>query len=223
MEIVIVAFFAHLLVQIATWKVNRESLGQGHGVQHSKWCHSFFAHLLVQIATWKVNRENLGQGHGVQHSKWFHSLENINLYKVVFEHFSLGLILFQILTFQNLWHSKCRSRSWCTTFAVAPFDEKYLTSYLMAIVMFAFFQCLLVKIGAWKVWPWKRRSRSWHTIFSMTLFDGKCQNLQTSFFTFFIFAKVKPVWTKVTDMQADRHTDTEMDKPILLAKSYRFA
>ena len=25
-------------------------------------------------------------------------------------------------TFQNLWPWKCRSRSWCTTFAVAPFD-----------------------------------------------------------------------------------------------------
>ena len=40
---------------------------------------------------------------------------------------------------------------------------------------------------------------------------GKCQNLQTSFFTFFIFTKVLPVRTKVTDTdnQTDRQTDTQ--------------
>ena len=35
-----------------------------------------------------------------------------------------------MITFQNSWHLKCRSRSWCTTFAVTPFDDKYRTSYL---------------------------------------------------------------------------------------------
>ena len=37
------------------------------------------------------------------------------------------------------------------------------------------------------------------TIFEMTPFCGKCQNLPTSFFTFLIFAKVRPVRTKATD------------------------
>ena len=35
--------------------------------------------------------------------------------------------------------------SLCTKFAVAPFDGKYLTSYLMAIVMFAFTSVYLRK------------------------------------------------------------------------------
>ena len=52
---------------------------------------------------------------------------------------------------------KYRSRSWRTTFAVAPFDGKYLTSYLMTIVMFAVFQCLHVKIATATVWSWKFR------------------------------------------------------------------
>ena len=36
-------------------------------------------------------------------------------------------------------------------------------------------------------------------------FDCKCQNLQTSFCTFLIFAKVWPVQTIVTDTQAHRN------------------
>ena len=43
-----------------------------------------------------------------------------------------------IFTYQNSWIWKCNSRSWCITFAVAPFDGNYLASYLIAIVMFAF-------------------------------------------------------------------------------------
>ena len=80
--------------------------------------------------------------------------------KVILEHFSLAPSIFEIFTFQNLWQRKCRLKLWCTTFAVPPFDGKYQTFYLMAIVMFAFFQRLLVKIAIWKVWPWKCRTRS---------------------------------------------------------------
>ena len=32
---------------------------------------------------------------------------------------------------------KCSSMSYCTAFAVAPFDGKYSTSYIMTIIMFA--------------------------------------------------------------------------------------
>ena len=56
---------------------------------------------------------------------------------------------------------------------MVPFDDKYMISYLMAIVMFAFFQSLLVKIATWKFWHWECRSRSWRTTFAMALFDGK--------------------------------------------------
>ena len=40
-------------------------------------------------------------------------------------------------------------------------------------------------------------------------FDGKGQNL-TKFFHIFIFAKVRPVWTILTDRHT--YTDTETDK-----------
>ena len=43
----------------------------------------------------------------------------------------------EILTFQNSWPWKCRSRSWCTSFSVASVDGKYMTSYPIAIVMVA--------------------------------------------------------------------------------------
>ena len=39
------------------------------------------------------------------------------------------------LTFTNRWSWKHRSRPRCRTFVVAPYDGKYLTSYLMAIVI----------------------------------------------------------------------------------------
>ena len=88
------------------------------------------------------------------------------------------------------------------------FNDKWLTSNLMEIVMLAFFQRLLVKIATWKIWPWKFRSRWRRTIFAITPIDVKCQYLQTSLITFFTFAKVRSEQTKV------RHTHTETDKPI---------
>ena len=71
--------------------------------------------------------ENEDQGHGVQHSQWSHSMANIStIVKVILKHFSLVLTVFKLLTFQNVWHWSCWSRSWCTTFAVVPFNGKYL-------------------------------------------------------------------------------------------------
>ena len=61
--------------------------------------------------------------------------------KDILEHFSLALTVFQILYiiwfWEILWPWKYRSRSCFTTFAVVPFDGKYLTFYLTAIEMFA--------------------------------------------------------------------------------------
>ena len=62
-----------------------------------------------------------------------------------------------IFTFENSWTWKCMSKSWYTTFAMRGGD-KFLTSYLMAMVVFSFFQLILVEIAIWKVWPWKFRS-----------------------------------------------------------------
>ena len=121
--------------------------------------------------------EKLGQGYTVQHLQWSHSMANISLYKVTVEHFSLALTVFEIFTFHDSWPWKCRSRSWCTAFAVVPYDCKNPTSYLMTIVKFAFFQRLFVKGSIWKVRPWKLRSRSLITTFAMAPFDGKCRPL----------------------------------------------
>ena len=90
--------------------------------------------------------------------------------KVTLEHFSITVFL--IFTFQISLSWKYRSKSWCTIFAVAPFDGKYLISYLLAIVMFAFLQPIFVKIAHWHVWPWKFRSRSLSTTFAVMPFYG---------------------------------------------------
>ena len=79
-----------------------------------------------------------------------------------------------------------------TTFAVEPYDGNNRISYLMAIVLFAFFQSLLVKIATWKVWPWKCRSRSRSTTFALIPFDGEYQTLHKSFLS--IFASSHRFW-----------------------------
>ena len=75
---------------------------------------------------------------------------------VKIEHFSLALTVFEKFTFQNAWPWKCRSRSWRTTFAVAPFDGRHPISYLMVIVMFALWNIRksrkMSKLCPWK-WP----------------------------------------------------------------------
>ena len=57
--------------------------------------------------------------------------------KLKHEHFSLDLMVFEIFTFQNSWHWKCRSRSWHTAYAVSLFKGKHQTSYMMVIIMLA--------------------------------------------------------------------------------------
>ena len=66
------------------------------------------------------------------------------------------------------------------------------------------FQRLLVKI-----FDLDDLGQSRSTIFTMNNDANrcKCQNLQTFFFTFCIFAKVRPVRTKVTDTQTDTQAD----------------
>ena len=83
--------------------------------------------------------------------------------KVIQSIFALALTICEIFTFQNSWPWKCRSKSWCTTFTLAPCDGKYISSYLMTIVMF------VLSLNVYKIfskqekcqnWPWKWRSWS---------------------------------------------------------------
>ena len=84
----------------------------------------------------KFDLENVGQGHGVQHSQWSYSIVNINLYKVIIEHFSLALtgfrnihiLKFVILKMQvkvMIYNSRSGAIRW------------QIHDYLMAVVMFA--------------------------------------------------------------------------------------
>ena len=116
-----------------------------------------------------------GQGHGVQHSQCSYLRADINLYKSHIWEFFVSSHRCKIFTLQNAWSGRRWSRLWCTTLALAPFDGKLLNSYLTAMVMFAFFQPILLKIANWKVW--RRQFKSWSltTTFAVMPFDGEYQ------------------------------------------------
>ena len=101
-----------------------------------------------------------GQVYEVHQSQWSHSMININLISHSWAFFASPHHLQDSHISYNRCLGKCRSKWRCTTFAVAPYDGKYLTFYPMAVVMVAFFRPKLVQIANWKVCPWKFRSRS---------------------------------------------------------------
>ena len=83
---------------------------------------------------------------------------------------------FEIFTFQSSWPWKCRSMSRCTAFAVAPFNGKYPTFCVMAIVMFALSLTIceiFAKLIKCRVWPWKWRSSSRRRKTELAPFDSK--------------------------------------------------
>ena len=45
--------------------------------------------------------ENEGQGYELQHSQWVYFMATLTSLKVILEHFSLALTVFEISTFQN--------------------------------------------------------------------------------------------------------------------------
>ena len=106
------------------------------------------------------------------------------------EHFSLALIIFEIFIFQNSWSGKCRSRSGCTTFAVALFDDKCLTSYLIVIVMFAFFSVYLSKYRLEKFDLENLGQGHGEQFVQWCHSMANVKNSQTSRFLFCIFARV---------------------------------
>ena len=91
--------------------------------------------------------ENKGQGNDVQHlhiwyqSIWYQSISSINLYKIVLEHFSLGLTVFQdIVYFQKCNELENVGRchdvqhlQWC----YCAIENGAMTSYLMVMAMIA--------------------------------------------------------------------------------------
>ena len=127
--------------------------------------------------------------------------ENINLYCVPIRivdplEFYDYVVFCEIFTFTNSWPWKCRSRSWCTTFEMTPFDCKYMTFYPMAIVIFAL-SLTVCEVCAKQTqiptfWPWKRRSRSNSRRTGLAPFDWKNSNSFTWFlqhFSYTVYAK----------------------------------
>ena len=115
------------------------------------------AFTVLEIKTFQMfDLENLG-------SQCSHSMAKVNVYKSHNWAFSLAIAVFQILLFQIVWPWKSRLRSRCTKFAMAPFDAKYLTAYLMRIVIlvlsFIIYEIFAKQIKCQKVDHKRSRSR----------------------------------------------------------------
>ena len=146
-------------------------------------------------------------------------MASINLYKSRTLPFLLALHVFHILCIyiipEMLWPWKYRSRSRCTTFSMAPFDGKCLTSYLITTVMFAISLtiCEIITkiIKCKKFWPWKWRSRSNRTL--PAPLDWKCSNPHMWFFSEFLDTWKQTITpTGYTHTYTHAHTHTVRDK-----------
>ena len=76
------------------------------------------------------NFHNLIHDHRVQDSQWSHSMANIKLYKSPTWAFFASSHRFRNIHISKFVTSKCRSRSWCSTFAVAQCDDVMINTYL---------------------------------------------------------------------------------------------
>ena len=136
----------------------------------------------------------------------------------------LGNFVASFQRFQNSWSWKCSSRSGCTTFSTVPFNGKYQTFYQMTILIFAFSSVYLSQQPLEKFDLENLGHGSQSTIFAVKPFDGKCQKpTTTSFFTFLIFAKVRPVLRKVTNKHRQTHSHRRNRQAHSNMKGCRFA
>ena len=128
--------------------------------------------------------------------------------KIVLGHFSLALTIIEIFRFQNVWSWKWWSRLWCTTFAVTPFNGKYITSYLIAIVMFALSHTIYVIFANQRkcqLWPWKWRPRSRRRKMGLEPFSWKCPIIYRSFFSEIFLSRNKRLCKTIhTNIQSAR-------------------
>ena len=121
-----------------------KNMGQRRGIQHSQWYHLMANNNLYKISAriftlaltvseiliFKMfDLENVGQDHRVEHS-----MENINICTCAF---LASCNSFEKIGISNFVTFKSRSRSRRTIWATAPFHGKYMTFYLMALLMFA--------------------------------------------------------------------------------------
>ena len=176
---------------------------------------AFFQPILDNIDNWKVYFENLGQGHWVRHSQLRHSIANINLDKSYVEHFcaSSYRLFCEIGIFQNSLPWKYRLMSWCTILAVAPFDVKCMTCYLMAIIMFAVHPTvfeIFVKQEKCQNWPWK-----WS--FTVKKKNGTCSILlEMSASMYIIIFWILATWEHTSTQKIwHTHTHTQRETGVL--------
>ena len=88
---------------------------------------TIFFNKCITTKCWTIENEDQSQSM-VQYSNWCHAMATS--VKVVWCFFAIILTIFEIFTFKISWSWTYRSRS----------SYKYLTSYLTALIMFAFFQ-----------------------------------------------------------------------------------
>ena len=104
-------------------------------------------------------------------------MANSTSIKFVNEHFSLAVTIFEILTFQNLWPWKCKSKSRCTTSQWSIWWQRpdFLSDGNSNVCSIAHHLQDIHKSNQMpKVWPWKWRSRSRRRKTRLMLFDRKC-------------------------------------------------
>ena len=103
----------------------------------------------------------------------------------------------------NFLPSKSRSRSWSAIFKITMENVKI---YKCLAHIFARSTYRVRDVKFLNIWLLKVGQGHGVLYFLISPFDGKCQNLHTSFLTFFLFS---PVLAIVTDTQ--RHTETHRD------------
>ena len=136
MAIVMLVFSSVYLPKQSLSKFDIENWIQGHRVQLPQWSNSTGNINLYKSDSWAFvamifiyfqklcELENIDQGHDVLYSQWRHSMASFNPYNSrtwgFFAHRFSDIVYSYIST--NCVTLKHRSRSRCTTFAMAPFD-----------------------------------------------------------------------------------------------------
>ena len=120
-------------------------------LRQKSWYIFAIALIISKIPTSQIcDLENLGQGHVVQHSQWSQSMANINLYKshmrsiFVSSHHFWDRYISKFVTLKKIGQGHdVQHLQWLHSMA-------YMTSYLIAIVMFALSLNRLRDIRKWR-------------------------------------------------------------------------
>ena len=151
--IVMFAFFN--LVKWSLEKYEIEILGQGHGIQYSQWSHPMpysnlykviLKHFSLALAVFQILYIIFSRNwvtlkiYRLRSRYTIFIMAQSTAIKIILEYFSLAYTVFSIL--HIIYFKKCcdlENIGQRHDSHMAPFDSKYMTSYLMALVMFGDF------------------------------------------------------------------------------------